>query len=146
MSSEDRDNNGRFKEKNLYAHVYSERQGRPRIYTDAQDLIEKGFEYFDWCEWARKGKLTYAGLKLYLGLADSTYKDYRKHPDFSAAITYLEQTLEDFNEIKLQWAGSTQGAIFSLKNKAGWKDENTVNQNVTEYKTKWAEPENDKPQ
>jgi len=140
MAQEGRDEKGRFTEKNLYAQVYNDRQGRPRLYNDPADLIEKGVEFFEWCLWARKGKLTSAGLRLYLGMSKSTYHEYRKNPDFSDALDYLETTLEDYNELKLGWAGSTQGAIFWLKNKAGWTDEQTVNQNVTEFKTKWADP------
>lgn len=134
--SEGRDEKGRFTEKNLYAHVYSERQGRPKIYETPEDIIEKGFEFFEWCEWARKGKITSAGLRLYLGLTKSTYHDYSKRPEFSDAINYLETTLEDYNELKLGWAGSTQGAIFWLKNKAGWKDESQqkIDQTITEVK------------
>jgi hypothetical protein len=44
----------------------------------------------------------------------------------------LDLILEDYFERKLQWAGSTQGAIFWLKNKAGWRDETTQNQNVSQ--------------
>lgn len=131
-----RDENGKFTEKNLYAQVYSERQGRPLAYETAEDIIEKGFEFFEWCQWSRKGKITSAGLRMYLGISRKTYHNYSKRPDFLHAITYLEDTLEDFNELKLGWAGSTQGAIFWLKNKAGWKDETdqNINQIVTEVK------------
>ena len=134
---EGRDSKGKFTEKNLYAQVYTERQGRPRHYTDQADMIEKGVEFFEWCLWARKGKLTSAGLRLYLGMSKSSYHDYSKNSDFSDALSYLETTLEDYNELKLGWAGSTQGAIFWLKNKAGWKDETdqNINQIVTEVKT-----------
>jgi len=136
---EGRNDKVQFTEKNLYAQVYTERQGKPLLYESPSDLIEKGFEFFEWCLWARKGKLTSAGLRLYLGLSRQSYHNYRNRPDFFDALDYLETTLEDYNELKLGWAGSTQGAIFWLKNKAGWTDESTVNQNVTEYKTKWAE-------
>ena len=135
--AEGRDDKGKFTEKNLYAQVYSERQGRPLAYKTPEDLIEKGFEFFEWCQWARKGKITSAGLRMYLGISRKTYHNYSKRADFLHALTYLEDTLEDFNELKLGWAGSTQGAIFWLKNKAGWKDETDQNINsiVTEIKT-----------
>jgi len=136
MAQEGRDEKGRFTEKNLYAQVYNERQGRPRLYDDPADLIEKGVEFFEWCLWARKGKLTSAGLRLYIGLTRTSYHNYSKNPDFMNALDYLETTLEDYNELKLGWAGSTQGAIFWLKNKAGWKDESdqNINTTVTELK------------
>lgn len=136
MAKEGRDEKGRFTEKNLYAQVYTERQGRPMLYKTPEDLIEKGFEFFEWCNWARKGKITSAGLRLYLGLSRASYHEYSKRPDFFDALDYLETTLEDYNELKLGWAGSTAGAVFWLKNKAGWTDESTVNQNqvITELK------------
>jgi len=138
MAQEGRDEKGKFTEKNLYAHVYSERQGRPLAYETPDEIIEKGFEFFEWCQWARKGKITSAGLRLYLGISRKTYHNYSKRADFLHALTYLEDTLEDFNELKLGWAGSTQGAIFWLKNKAGWQDEivNKVESIVTNVETK----------
>lgn len=42
----------------------------------------------------------------------------------------IESILEGDTEKKLMWAGSTQGAIFKLKNKHGWKDEVIQNQNI----------------
>ena len=133
MSKEGRDSKGKFTEGNLYAQVYNETQGRPRIFSDPQDLIEEGFNFFEWCNQKRKGKITSSGLRLWLGMTRKNWHDYKKHPDFCNAIEYLETVLEDFNELKLGWAGSTQGAIFWLKNKAGWKDEveQNVNQTIT---------------
>jgi hypothetical protein len=134
--AEGRDDKGKFTEKNLYAQVYNDNQGRPSLYEDPQDVVEKGVEFFEWCLWARKGKLTSAGLRLWLGMSKTSYHNYSKKPDFMNALSYLETVLEDFNELKLGWAGSTQGAIFWLKNKAGWKDETdqNINQIVTEVK------------
>ena len=46
----------------------------------------------------------------------------------------IDSIFEGDNEQRLMWAGSTQGAIFKLKNKHGWKDEqhnNNTNQNIT---------------
>ena len=133
MSKEGRDEKGRFTEGNLYAQVYNETQGRPRIFADPQDLIEKGFDFFEWCNQHRKGKITMAGLRLWLGMNKERWSKYSQETDFRDAIEYLTSVLEDYNELKLGWAGSTQGAIFWLKNKAGWRDETEqkVNQVVT---------------
>jgi hypothetical protein len=55
------------------------------------------------------------------------------YPEYFNTISHIEEMLEASWEKKLSWAGSTQGAIFWLKNKAGWKDESTqtnINQQV----------------
>ena len=58
------------------------------------------------------------------------WRTYKNRPEFSDAFDYLETTLEDYNELKLGWAGSTAGAVFWLKNKAGWTDETTQKNEV----------------
>ena len=130
---EGRDEKGRFTEKNLWAYVRTNYSGgRPRIYNSPDELLAKGLEYFDWCDSTRKGKYTEAGLRLYLGFTNrQSWHDYKVNPQFSDVIYTLETLMEDDTEQKLMWAGSTQGAIFKLKNKYGWKDEVTQNQNVT---------------
>lgn len=130
MAQEGRDENGKFIEKNLF-YLLRERIGRPPMFEKPEELALKVIEYFQWSEKYDKGKYTYAGLRLFCGLTRSLLSDYRKKPDFNDTIEHIETVLEDYYEKKLGWAGSTQGAIFWLKNKAGWKDEITQNQNQT---------------
>lgn len=130
---EGRDNKGRFTEKNIWAFIPKD-VGRTRIYDNPNELCEKALEYFEWCNEVRKGKYTMAGLRIYLNLSRKNWHDYKQYPNFVTIIEYLESIMEDEMEQKLMWAGSTQGAIFKLKNLYGWKEESTHNQIVTEIK------------
>jgi hypothetical protein len=125
---EGRDENGKFTEKNLWAYV-KKNSGRPMNFDTPQALLSKALEYFEWSSEVDKGKFTLAGLRVYIGFNRSTWHDYKVRPEFSYTMNLIEEMLEDFYEKKLGWAGSTQGAIFWLKNKAGWKDEITNNNN-----------------
>lgn len=132
---EGKDENGKFIIKNMY-HLMRERVGRKPIFETPEELAEKVVEYFEWSDQCDKGKYTSAGLRLFIGFTRSNWHQYKNKPDFCDTLDHIETILEDFMEKKLQWAGSTQGAIFWLKNKAGWTDESTINNNntITEVK------------
>lgn len=119
-----------FKEGNLF-HLLATNAGRPRIFDTPEELATRVIEYFEWSAENDKGKFTSAGLRLFCNLSRYNWRDYKAKPEFAHTLDQIEVILEDFYEKKLHWAGSTQGAIFWLKNKAGWKDESTVNENVT---------------
>lgn len=118
MAEEGRDEKGRFTDKNLWAQAFGMYGGRTAKYETPELLLEKGCEYFEWSDWARKGKYTQAGLRMYIGFSRQNWLDYKKRAGFSDAISYLEHILEDYMELKLGWAGSTQGAVFWLTNRA----------------------------
>jgi hypothetical protein len=130
MAQEGRDENGKFTEKNLF-YLLRTNIGRTPHFKTPHEMAEKAILYFEWSNKYDKGKYTYGGIRLFCNITRSTLSDYRKKPDFSDTIEHIETVLEDYYEKKLGWAGSTQGAIFWLKNKAGWKDEITQNQNQT---------------
>lgn len=138
MAQEGRDEKGKFTLRNMY-HIMRERVGRPLKFENPEALAEKALEYFEWSDECDKGKYTSAGLRLYIGATRQRWSDYKQRPDFQDTISHIETILEDFNEKKLQWAGSTQGAIFWLKNKASWKDEQDVNQRVTNITANFGE-------
>jgi hypothetical protein len=131
-----KDEKGRFTEKNIYTYLKKNfKGGRPRLYDNPEDLLEKAFEYFEWADETQKGKYAEAELRLYVGfLHRESWREYKNNPKFTDTIYIIEAMLEGDLEKKLMWAGSTQGAIFKLKNKHGWKEEqhnNNVNQNIT---------------
>jgi len=132
MAQVGRDEKGKFIAKNTWQmlkEVYS--GGRPRVYDDADQMLLVAMEYFEWADEVHKGKYAEADLRLFLGFhGRTTWHDYKHNPKFTNAIYIIESILEGDTEKKLMWAGSTQGAIFKLKNKHGWKDEITQNQNV----------------
>lgn len=127
---EGRDEKGRFVEKNIWAYV-KKNVGRPPVFNNPEDLLNKALEYFEWADQIRKGKYNEAHLRMWLGFTRQNWYDYKSHPDFSYTMEYISNFMEGDTEDKLMWAGSTQGAIFKLKNKYGWKDEVTQHQTVT---------------
>jgi hypothetical protein len=130
MAQEGRDENGKFIHKNLW-HLMRSRIGQPKKFLTPEELASKGLDYFEWVA-ETKQKITFAGLKLYVGMNRSDWHNYKQnYPDYFDTMNHIELLLEAEWEGKLGWAGSTQGAIFWLKNKAGWKDEITQNQNQT---------------
>ncbi len=133
MAQVGRDEKGKFIAKNTWQmlkEVYS--GGRPRVYDDPDQMLLVAMEYFEWADEVHKGKYAEADLRLFLGFhGRTTWHDYKHNPKFTNAIYIIESILEGDTEKKLMWAGSTQGAIFKLKNKHGWKDEITQNQNQT---------------
>lgn len=128
---EGRDEKGRFTEKNLWAYVMKEHNGRPRIYNTPEELLQKALEYFQWADDTQKGKYAEAHLRLWLGFSRFNWRDYKNNPEFSYVIDIIDSYLEGDSEQRLMWAGSTQGAIFKLKNKHGWKDEQHNNNTNT---------------
>lgn len=131
MSETGRDEKGRFVDGNLWAYV-KKNVGRPPHYETPEELLEKALEYFDFCDQKKKGKYNEAHLRMWLGFTRSVWHDYyRNKPEFSDTMDYITSYLEGDVEDKLMWAGSTQGAIFKLKNKYGWKDEVTQHQQIT---------------
>lgn len=129
---EPKDDKDKFIDKHLF-QVMKRRVGRPKKYLTPEQLAFKAVEFFAWCV-ETKNKVTFAGLRLWIDFQRETwsrYKNDESHKEFRDTILHIEQMLEAEWEAKLGWAGSTQGAIFWLKNKAGWKDEITQNQLVT---------------
>lgn len=136
---EGRDEKGRFTERNLWS-IMKKRVGKPKIYPTPEELAFKAIEYMEWATTCDKGKFTFAGLRFYVGFSRQDWHNYKnKYPEYFDTMNQIETMLEDYWEKKLGWGGSTQGAIFWLKNKAGWKDESTVNENVTNLTAKFGD-------
>ena len=149
---EGRDEKGRFTEKNLWAYIKKDYIGRPRIYNTPEELFDKALEYFTWADDTQKVKYAEAHLRLWLGFSRSNWRDYKNNPDFSHVIDIIDSYLEGDSEQRLMWAGSTQGAIFKLKNKHGWKDEQhnnntntTINADFGQVVQSTSEPGQDTP-
>jgi len=131
MEDEIKDDKGKFQDKHLF-QIMMRRVGQPKLFPTPEGLSHKALEYFQWCL-ETKNKITFAGLRLFVGFSRENWSAYKRDygEEYSDVIFNIEQLLEAEWESKLGWAGSTQGAIFWLKNKAGWKDEITQNQMVT---------------
>lgn len=146
-----RDDKGRFLEGNLFS--IGNTGGQPPKYSDPKVMMKKIAEYLDWeDQWKNKsakgegkGIYTLSGLTLFLGFADvsSLYNYADRSSEFSYILNRFRLFMVHWNEQKLYWGGTFQGSFVWLKNHGGYSDESTVNQNVTEYKTKWAEGSTD---
>ena len=139
MSETGRDEKGRFTERNIWSLI-KKNVGRPRLWETPEELLTAGLSYFEWADDVYKGKYAEADMRLYLGFHNRTsWHDYKHNPEFANVIYILESIMEGDTEKKLMWAASTQGAIFKLKNKFGWKDEVTQNQNITNVQASFGE-------
>lgn len=122
-----RNEDGKFEDKELY-EVVRRRVGQPKLYLTPEHLAFKALEFLEWCKQS-KNKVTMAGMRVWIDFSRQNWSDYKtKYPEYFDTMNMIESLLEAEWEGKLGWAGSTQGAIFWLKNKSGWKDE--VQQNV----------------
>ena len=98
----------------LYEHIkFDDKGGRPRAFESPQAMWDKAVSYFKWCEenaivetklFSFQGEIssgraphmramTQAGLCSFLNIGQSTYKDYKNKPEFSAVTEAIEQVM-----------------------------------------------------
>lgn len=154
MAKEGRDEKGRFEKGNLFTISLRNRAKikSPEImitliseYLDYEDSKKRPDQYSK----DGKGVYTISGCALYLGFSSrQTWYNYgaNEKDGYMDIINRYKLFLTDWNEKKLYWGGTFQGSFVWLKNHGGYSDESTLNQNVTEYKTKWAEDGETKPE
>lgn len=98
--------------------------GRPRIYSNPDDLATKCDDYFEQCK-NDKVRPILTGLVLFLGFADkTTLYEYRDRQEFSYPIKRAISRIEAEYENRLT-DNSVAGTIFALKN-MGWKDRSEI--------------------
>ena len=112
--------------------------GRPRKFTDADDLQQAIDAYFNAQDAAEK-PYTMAGLARAVGCCTATLRNYSENgPDrpefivdraFMEAIKGARQRVEQWTEERL-FSAHAIGPIFSLKNNFGWKDVQIVEASV----------------
>lgn len=116
--------------------------GRPPKYNSAEELALKIAEYIDYEDSLKrpdtyskqgKGVYTLSGCALYLGFNSKASMDdqMKRGEEFSNVINRFKLFLTYWNEQKLYWGGTFPAAQFWLKNFGGYKDEATINENVT---------------
>ena len=76
--------------------------------------------------------LTIAGLALYIGVRTEYLKELRKKEPYKDILDMANQRIEVYAEEALFTNKLTQGMIFNLKARHGWKTEETIelNQNI----------------
>lgn len=99
--------------------------GRPRLIASPEELLERGYAYFDECK-ATDSHILVTGLVLALGMScRDTLIEYAKRPEFTDAVKELKSVCENYAENKL-FTTTPTGAIFALKN-YGWTDKQDLN-------------------
>lgn len=102
----------------------SRRLGRPPKYSSPEELAEAIESYFDSVD----GVPTIAGLSRAVGVTRQTLLNYKGYgEEFDAVVTDAKSRVEMAVEHSLlNSQKNVTGAIFWLKNNAGWKDEKTA--------------------
>jgi len=94
--------------------------GRPPIFAEEDALASRMDSYFAECDEKEK-PYTIAGLALHLGMTTQGLREYQEKDKFSCIIKKAKQKVEA-NVESLLLEGKGSGAIFWLKNHAGYKD------------------------
>lgn len=107
--------------------------GRPRKYTNVEELQELIDNYFDECNKTHR-PYTITGLALFLDMDRKALLRYEKNyeDEFCHTITRAKERVQEFVECCLFKKGIAQGVIFNLKNNFGWEDKQEVDHTVTE--------------
>jgi hypothetical protein len=99
---------------------------RPAKYKTPEQMQEIIDRYFVDCAENRVA-VTLAGLAYALGMTTQALRDYGKKDRFLCTVKDARQYVEATVEALLLSGNHAAGAIFWLKNNAGWKDAQQVN-------------------
>jgi len=103
---------------------------RPRLINSPDEMLEKGYAYFDECK-DKGNPILITGLALALGLSGrEALSEYGRREEFSVAVKELKSICENYAENKLFSGNNPTGAIFALKN-YGWTDKHDVDLSVS---------------
>lgn len=101
--------------------------GRPRKYTNVEELEDLIDEYFKMCDDNHR-PYTITGLALYLDMDRKALLRYEKdyEDEFCHTIKRAKERVQEFVECCLFKRGITAGVIFNLKNNFGWEDKQEI--------------------
>ncbi len=91
--------------------------GVHKIYETPEALYAAAQRYF-----AETDKYTMAGLCLHLGITKMTLSRYGQNEELREVVELMKATVESSVEELLLYGKNQTGAIFWLKNQAGYKD------------------------
>lgn len=148
MAQEGRDEKGKFTAGNLF-HMWVKKfaGGRYPKYETALDLAEAISKYLDFEDEQKrpdtysgqgKGIYTLSGCALHLGFVsrDALQEYEKRDPLFSDVVKAFRLFMTDWNEKKIYWGGTFNGAKLWLTNFGGYLEEVTqhLKQTITEVK------------
>lgn len=108
--------------------------GRPKKYTEAEQLQTKIDAYFESCygkrcnpetgEWEKVivKPITFTGLAIACNMSRQDLLNYKKDDKFFDTINNARRICEEFAEQQLFIGKNAAGVIFNLKNNYNWKD------------------------
>jgi len=105
-------------------------EGRPRKYPDHVDFDRKVRAYFRDCEKKQK-PYTLTELAYVLGMDRHEVCNYGKRDEYSATIKWARAKVTAQAEARLFGQNGHAGAIFWLKNNAGWRDDSRIEVGLT---------------
>jgi hypothetical protein len=116
--------------------------GRPLAFKSVQELQEKIDEYFEWCDNRTKevyiektastvvinhpAPYTMSGLARRLGIDRDTLINYSHKEEYFGAIRAAREKVHEDVENRMMETKNEKGAMFSLKNNFGWKDQSAI--------------------
>ena len=104
--------------------------GRPKKFTNVEEMEKAIEEYFDYCDENNK-PYTISGLAYALDTNRQTLLDYQEQDEFSDTIKRAKARIERFNEeLLFSKDVPTVGVIFNLKNNYNWKDKQEIEADV----------------
>lgn len=101
-------------------------RGRPKKYTEADEMQQKIDLYFKLCDKHNK-PYTLSGMALMLGMDRKSLLNYSKDDNFFPTIKKAKAKVEQQLEENLYRLGNNSGVIFNLKNNFGWEDKQELN-------------------
>ncbi len=109
----------------------SKKTGRPKKYTDPNEMQKRIDIYFADCD-SRNEPYTMTGLSISLDLDRDTLLRYGKTEAFYFTIKKAREKVVNSIEKKLITEANPTGKIFWLKNNANWRDTQDQNISITQ--------------
>lgn len=111
-------------------------EGPPMLFHTPEDMAVAILEYFDYCE-EHDAPLTVSGMMLSTNATRRTFYNYLERPAFKEVAEAAQFIISTAYEEKLD-RPKCAGAIFALKNVAGWSDRRTVTTRAIAQRIDWS--------
>ena len=129
--------------------IGASRIGQPPCFNTPQEMLERALEYFKWCEehpldehkiFAQQGEVidgevkhkrpfTQAGLCIFLGISEDTYRNYKLKPKFFEVTNEIDKIMYE-----QKFAGASAGLFNAniIARDLGLKDKSEIDHQSTD--------------